>query len=141
MGLDEIRGLKGFPGGNKRPTMPSKAVLNRWFIERRPEMTGVCWHCGERSCVYDDMLYKHSIAHILPKAIFKSVAVHPLNWIELCFWPPSCHANFDNFSLDIIDLNCFSIVIDRFVQIYPYISPWERKNIPNALIQYIEVEK
>jgi len=141
VGLDQIRGLKGLDGVEKRPIAVSKAVLDRWFKDIRPEMTGICAHCGGGTCAFDNSMYKFSIAHILPKNIFRSVMVHPLNWIELCFWPPSCHTNFDNLSLDIIELNCFSLVIDRFVQMYPSIHRTERRFIPSALLQYVEVEK
>jgi len=117
------------------------AELNRWFIERRGEMKGRCLHCGSKSCKEDDNYYKFSIAHILPKRIFKSVATHPLNWIELCFWGNSCHTNMDNNTFDLIDMNCFDTVIQRFVAMYPQIDSKERRYIPDVLLQYVEVEK
>ena len=117
------------------------AELKRWFIERRKELIGFCAHCGAKSCKDSDQYFKFSIAHILPKAIFKSVATHPLNYIELCFWNNSCHTNYDNKTLDIMDLNCFDTVIQRFVAMYPSIDPKERRYIPDVLLQYVEVEK
>lgn len=117
------------------------AELKRWFIDRRNDLTGVCAHCGSKSCKDSDQYFKFSIAHILPKNIFKSVATHPLNYIELCFWGNSCHTNFDNKTLDIMDLHCFDTVIKRFVVMYPDIAPKERKYIPDVLLQYVEVEK
>lgn len=115
--------------------------LDRWFKERRKEMTGQCSHCGDPSCKNSDQYYKFSIAHILPKNLFKSVKTHPQNWIELCFWNKSHHTNFDNKTLDIMELNCFDEVIRKFVAIYPDIAPKERKYIPDILLQYIEIEK
>lgn len=115
--------------------------LNKWFEERRKELTGVCAHCGGRSCKDNDKYWKFSIAHILPKNLFKSVATHPLNFIELCFFNNSCHTNFDHKTLDIMDLNCFDLVITRFVAMYPSIAKEERKYIPDVLLQYVEVEK
>jgi hypothetical protein len=117
------------------------ADLKRWFEDRRKEMTGRCAHCGSKSCKDSEEFYKFSIAHILPKRIFKSVATHVDNWIELCFWSPSCHSNFDNNTLDLIDLNCFDSVIQRFVSMYPAIDPKERRYIPDVLLQYIEIER
>jgi len=117
------------------------AGLKRWFEDRRKEMTGRCLHCNDKSSKDSDKYFKFSIAHILPKRLFKSVATHPLNWIELCFWGNSCHTNFDNNTLDIIELNCFDTVIERFVAIYPAIDKSERKYIPDILLQYAEVEK
>lgn len=125
----------------KQERAGGRTEKEQWFLDRRKEMTGNCWHCGGKSCKNADMYFRNSIAHILPKSIFKSVAYHPLNWIELCFWDPSCHTNFDNHTLDVIDLNCFDTVIERFVKIYPEIDAKERKHIPDILLQYVEVER
>lgn len=116
------------------------ADLDRWFQERRKEMGGQCLHCGGITCKDNTEYYKFSIAHLLPKRLFKSVATHPLNWIELCFWNNSCHTNFDQCTLDITELNCFDIVIERFVAMYPDIAPKERKYIPDVLLQYVKNE-
>lgn len=118
------------------------AELNRWFEERRAEMTGWCVNCGKRSCKYDDNCFKFSIAHILPKAYFPSIKTHPDNWIELCFWGKnSCHTNMDNKILDLIDMNCWDEIVVKFQNMYPYIAPKERKRIPNILLQYINTDK
>lgn len=114
--------------------------LQRWFEIRHKEMKGVCQHCNGRT-EKNRTTYKNSIAHILPKAYFKSVATHPLNWIELCFYGNSCHTNFDNKMLDLIELNCFDEVITKFVALYPDIAENEKKRIPQVLLQYIETEK
>lgn len=114
--------------------------LEKWFKERRKGMTGKCSNCGEPSCKSADN-YKNSIAHILPKAYFPSVATHKDNWIELCFWNNSCHTQMDNKMLDLIDMNCFSEIVDKFVKMYPSIATIEKRRIPSVLMQYIEVEK
>lgn len=113
--------------------------INDWFKERAKEMTGTCKHCGGKT-QKGQKNYKCSIAHILPKAYFHSVATHPDNWIELCFYGKSCHTNFDQSMIDIMDLNCFDEVIEKFVRIYPSIAKSERKRIPTVLLQYIDVE-
>ena len=116
------------------------AELQRWFEERHKELTGVCSHCG--GCTEKGKSsYKCSIAHILPKAYFKSVATHPLNYLELCFYGKSCHTNFDNHQIDIMELNCFDEVIKRFVAMYPSIALQERRRIPQILLDYLDVEK
>jgi len=119
----------------------SNGALTRWFKDKRELMTGFCSHCGGKSCKDNSGYYKFSIAHILPKAYFKSVATHPDNWIELCFFGNSCHTNFDQLTLDITDLSCFDTVIEKFVRIYPSIAKEERRRIPKVLLEYIEVEK
>lgn len=162
MGLNEIRKLKEqakLPKQKIPYRIPKKSAkkiaqekeekvqrvgggneLDRWFKERRKGMTGLCAHCGDPSCKNSDQYYKFSIAHILPKNLFKSVKTHPQNWIELCFWNKSHHTNFDNKTLDIMELNCFDTVIQRFVAMYPGIAPKERKYIPDVLLQYINTE-
>lgn len=111
--------------------------LQRWFEDRKKEMKGSCQHCGGRTQAGTPS-YKCSVAHILPKAYFKSVATHPLNWIELCFYGKSCHTNLDNQMLDIMELNCFDEVIEKFIKIYPAISESERRRIPDILLQYLK---
>jgi hypothetical protein len=169
MGLAEIQALKErakLPKEKKQYTIPKKsakkiaqekeqteqvqignemvkgnAELQRWFEGRRKEMKGVCANCGGKSCKDSDKYFKFSIAHLLPKAYFKSVATHPDNWIELCYFGKSCHTNLDNLSLDITDLSCFDSVIEKVVKIYPSIAKEERRRIPKVLLEYIEVEK
>ena len=120
----------------------SGAELNRWFENRRKEMTGYCDNCGMPSCKDSDEFFKFSIAHILPKAYFGSVKTHEKNWLELCFWgEKSCHTNMDNKFLDLIDMSCWETIIQRFVAMYPEIAENEKKRIPKVLLQYIEVEK
>ena len=104
-----------------------------WFQARRIEMTGTCMHCGGKTCKDNDKLFRNSICHILPKSIFKSVAFHPLNQVELCFWSPSCPTNMDNGILMPYEMNCWSIIIDRFRIIYPEIAESERKYLPDYL--------
>ena len=115
------------------------AELQRWFEDRHKEMKGKCQHCLGKT-EKGKGTYKCSIAHIFPKAHFKSVATHPDNWIELCFYGNSCHTNLDNYSLDISELNCFDEVIRKVVAIYPNIAISERRRIPQVLLNYIETE-
>lgn len=137
----------------RQPIISSSAALDRWFKERKPELTGKCKHCGGKTYIEQEIadddsevyrnkmdIYKHCIAHILPKAYFPSVATHKLNWIELCFWGRSCHTNFDNYTLDITELNCYDEVIEKFVAMYPDIDKKERRRIPAVLMQYVEVD-
>lgn len=116
-------------------------TLSEWFADRHKEMTGKCKHCGGRTCKNDSLFFKHSIAHILPKRLFPSVATHPDNWIELCFWERNCHGNMDNGILDLIDMHCWDEIVEKFIRIYPAIDPKERRHIPDILLQYVENNK
>jgi len=113
--------------------------LQRWFEERRKEMTGICQNCGGKTQAFNTN-YKNSIAHILPKAYFKSVATHPSNSIELCFYGKSCHTNLDNKMLDLIEMACWDEIVTKFCIMYPSIDKKERRRIPNLLLQYIQTE-
>lgn len=120
----------------------SGAEMQRWFENRRKELTGRCANCGNKSCKDSDEFYRFSICHILPKAYFPSVKTHESNWIELCFWgEKSCHTNLDNRMLDLINMSCWETIVQRFVAMYPYIAENEKKRIPQVLLQYLEVER
>lgn len=135
--LIKLRNTPDIVEGGKPPK--DYAVLDRWFKERQKEMTGRCANCSGKSEKYSQM-YKCSIAHLLPKKLFKSVATHPDNWIELCFYGNSCHTNFDNHMIDWVELNCFDTVIKKFAKIYPDIAESERRHIPAVLMEYLKVE-
>jgi hypothetical protein len=157
MGLREIQMMKEaakLPKIKKSYSIPKKSAkriaqemnadndeLLDWFKAQRKSMTGKCQHCGGKTMKDDDTKYHYSIAHLLPKAYFPSVATHKDNWIELCFYGQSCHTNLDNGALDLIDLNCFDEVIKKFVAMYPSIEKEERRRIPSILLNYLEVEK
>jgi hypothetical protein len=68
------------------------------------------------------------------------VATHPDNFLELCFYGNSCHTNFDNKMLDLIEMNCFDTIIEKFTKIYPAIAQEEKRRIPSILIEYLKVE-
>lgn len=125
---------------DKNVNIVGGAELQRWFNDRRKEMTGFCQNCGGKSCKDDDKCFKFSLAHLLPKAYFKSIATHPDNWLELCFFGNSCHTNFDNKMIDIMDLSCFDTVIQKFVKLYPSIATDEKRRIPAVLIEYLKNE-
>lgn len=113
--------------------------LDRWFKDRRLEMTGFCKNCRNPSFKNNPEYFRFSIAHILAKrkSMFPSVATHPENWIELC---GDCHTNLDNCMIDLIDLSCWDEVVTKFVSMYPSIPKEERKRIPDILLQYIKNE-
>lgn len=127
---------------NQHKLPVSGAELKRWFADRRKEMTGRCDNCQYPTCKNDDDKFHYSIAHILPKAYFKSVATHPFNYLELCFWGlNSCHTQMDNKMIDLTEMACWDKIVTRFVAMYPDIAPEERRRIPQILLQYVEVEK
>jgi hypothetical protein len=166
--IRRIKAQAGIPKPKKVYQIPKKSAkkikqeimakgddeaLQLWFEDRKKDLTGVCKHCGgktftdvDRALIDEEIyrndkeFYKHCIAHILPKAYFKSVATHPLNFIELCFWSNNCHGNMDNKVLDLTDMNCWDEIVERFVAMYPFIAKEERKRIPEVLMNYIQTD-
>jgi hypothetical protein len=122
--------------GKKDPS----ADKERWFQERRKEMTGKCKNCQKPSYKNSNEYFRYSIAHILAKrkSMFPSVATNPDNWIELC---TDCHINLDNCMIDLTDLACWNEVVVKFQKIYPSIATEEKKRIPDILLQYINTDQ
>lgn len=122
---------------------PGAPSLTEWFNERRLEMTGVCQHCGGQSQKWSNRNFHFSICHILPKAVFKSVATHKWNWIELCFWSNSCHTNMDNKNekFEMNKLKCWPEIVRRFKLVYPDVAASERGKIPDLLLQELTIEE
>lgn len=124
--------------GKKDPA----AAKERWFQEQRKSMTGKCANCGKPSCRDSDEYFRFSIAHILAKAYFKSVATNDNNWIELCFWGEnSCHSQMDNNMLDMTQMSCWDQIVVKFQRMYPFIDPKEKRRIPDILLQYINTDQ
>lgn len=111
--------------------------LQLWFEERRIEMTGMCvCGCGKNSSKHEDNNYKSSICHILCKKLFKSIATHPLNWVELNFWEGH-HTTFDNMGYEHCKRTkseLWEIVLTKFKLLYPHIHQNEHKFIPQILL-------
>lgn len=78
----------------------------KWFKARRREMTGTCQcGCAEASSKNDDVNFRSSAAHIIPKSLAPSVMYHPLNFVERRFWAgktgaSACHTMMDEAGLD-----------------------------------------
>jgi hypothetical protein len=106
-------------------------IMDAFFNVMRLKMTGKCLFCGGNTMKKDDEKFHFSLAHLLPKAIFKSIATHPDNIIELCFWGESCHTNFDNGSISwefIKDSKEWLQIKEQLITILPMVSQEERKH-------------
>jgi hypothetical protein len=117
--------------------------MDKFYEERRKEMTGRCLFCKGKTEKKNDETYRRSIAHLLPKRKnqFPSIALHPDNWLELCFYGESCHTNFDNGTITwelLRDSAEWEIIADKFKKIYPFIKEEEKKNIPPLLLKELK---
>lgn len=109
----------------------SESELDRFFADNRSKMTGHCLFCNADTMKKDNDKFHFSMAHLLPKAIFKSVATHPDILIELCFYNNSCHTNFDNGTITwefIKDSKEWEIIKEKLLNILPAVAMEERKH-------------
>lgn len=109
----------------------SDSEMDIFFASLRRGMKNKCLFCGGKTMKEDDEKFHFSLAHLLPKAIFPSVATHPENIIELCFWGESCHTNFDNGKITwefIHSSHEWLIIKEKLLLVLPAIAPEERKH-------------
>lgn len=109
----------------------SDSSMDLFFGQMRKTMKNKCLFCGARTMKDDNEKFHFSLAHLLPKAIFKSIAMHPKNIIELCFYQNSCHTNFDNGMITwefIKDSKEWEIIKEQLLEILPLVSEEERKH-------------
>lgn len=115
--------------------------LQRWFIHRSKEMVGKCYECGEKSCKGDLRYWKFSVCHILAKSLYPSVATHPLNFVELCHFGQSHHANMDNNGYEYVSQKMprtWELIIERIKLMYPSIK--EKSKIPEIILQELKIK-
>lgn len=90
----------------------NKTELDRWFayvatvIKSNPH----CWGCGE---FIPEQYYRHASAHIFPKALFPSIATHPLNFLVLSAGC-GCHSEFDSSIEKAANMRVWGMAVDRF---------------------------
>lgn len=104
------------------------AVYN-FFVEMRPSMTGKCLFCNSKSEKHNDETFHFSLAHLLPKSSFPSVATHQDNVIELCYYGESCHSQFDNNKITwemIFDSAEWPMIREKLLKVLPMVAPNER---------------
>jgi len=114
----------------------------RWFKARRKEMVGVCQcGCAKPSQKKDDMYFRHSAAHIFPKAKFESVMYHPLNWVERAFFG-GCHTNMDEGGLDKWqNMADWDDIVEKFHQLSPLLTDEERATKFYSKLEKLVYEK
>lgn len=105
--------------------------MDLFFKSLRKGMKNKCLFCGGVTMKNDDEKFHFSLAHLLPKAIFKSVATNPDNIIELCFWNNSCHTQFDNGRITwefVKDSKEWEIIKEKLLNVLPIVAMEERKH-------------
>lgn len=104
-------------------------AVYQFFLEQRPTMTGKCLFCNGVTEKKNDDMFHFSLAHLLPKSSFPSVATNPDNLIELCFYNESCHTNLDSGKITfemLADSAEWPIIKDKLLRVLPAVAPQER---------------
>jgi hypothetical protein len=106
-----------------------KMKLDEWFLSTRQKLTGKCQcGCGENSSKSDNLYFKHSCCHIFPKSKFKSVATHPLNFVERAFWG-GCHSVMDDTSIKRwVNMADWQDIKHKFAILSTHLTPTEKAN-------------
>lgn len=146
MGIENIRALKALalePKPSKVYIIPKKSkkrlerekyghpvavnAIDEFFKACRKQMTGTCQcGCGNPSQKSSDQYYRHSVAHIFPKAIFESIKTHPLNWVERAFWG-GCHGTMDNAGVQKWPgMADWDDIAAKVSVLYPLLTPQEK---------------
>ena len=119
--------------------------MDLFFEAMRKKMKGVCLFCGGKTEKENDETYRRSIAHLMQKSVFKSVATNENNWVELCFYGNSCHTNFDSGKITwefLFDSKEGEILKEKLLLVLPAVAPIERKNkLYNRLIELVYGKK
>lgn len=105
--------------------------LDRWYQDRRIEMTNCCIECGKRTNKINDKYYRWSVCHIVPKSLVPSVAINIFNWVELC---QLHHQEFDSTFDKAANMMCFGEVKMKFELFKHLITPQEMRKINPHLL-------
>lgn len=116
-----------------RESHPNKILQQQtqwnWYEDKIRQLKYRCENCGDR-IIHKDKKYDHwAICHVLPKAIFKSIATHDDNWWEGC---NTCHTLYDEYFQNhderLTEMQILPVVIEKIKILKPFISEHRRFN-------------
>lgn len=116
---------------------PATTDLQAWYDNIMKTEKAVCWETGEKIDKKDKKGWHGSIAHILPKKTFRSVATHPKNYLILKMWGGT-HARYDVSWQSASKMKVWPTAVQRFLEIYPHIADSEKKYLPDVLLKELE---
>jgi hypothetical protein len=113
-----------------------KKALDLWFANQIKVMPKQCENCNEYLNPYAPWGARAYVAHILPKRLFDSVKIHPMNRMFLCI---HCHTDFDNKGEQYaLRMPALPIILERFMQFLHNIHNDELRLLPNYLAEVYE---
>jgi hypothetical protein len=94
--------------------------------------------CGEYLNQYAPWGAKAYVAHVLAKAKYNSVRIHPLNKVFLCI---QCHTNFDQWPAEkVLKMKVYPFVLPIALQLLNSLQPCELTKLPGWLQLSIDNE-
>ena len=136
--------IRRTPIAFKKTINPSDDNMQKWFDDRRKEMTGKCCLCGGRTEKFNDITYKRSIHHLFEKRknMFPSVSTNKFNFLELCFYDNSCHSQIHNGKITwelLLDSQEREMILEKCKKIVPFIAKEEIKHLPDILKNIFDI--
>ena len=107
--------------------------LQKWYAEIMKKEEPICWETGHKINKNDKFAWQGSIAHVLSKKLFPSVATHPHNYLILEMYG-GAHGQYDSSWKNAQRMKVWKIALERFIMIEPDIALGERKYIPDCLM-------
>lgn len=114
--------------------------LQNWYATIMKKEEGKCWETEERIDKNDTFGWHGSIAHILPKGDYPSVATHPLNYMILKMWGGT-HGQYDSSWENASKMKVWQHCCKVFNILYPLLTAEEKRKLPDVIIQEINPEK
>ena len=134
----------------KEQRADGETELQEWFTRIMKAEKPVCWETGQsidtRKSANDPdgkpvknfvNEFHGSIAHILPKKIFKSIKTHPKNYLILKMWG-GIHARYDLSWDSASKMKVWPVAVKRFIEMYDDIADSEKKYLPDVLLKELE---
>lgn len=111
--------------------------LQKWYIDIMKKEKPICWETGELINTNDELGWIGSIAHILPKKQYKSVATHPLNYMILKMWGGT-HSMYDSSWEKASKMKVWSYACKIFNTLYPLLTNEEKAKLPDIIRKEIK---
>lgn len=117
-----------------------KTDLEKWYAVIMEKEIGRCWETGKVISKADKDGWHASIAHVLPKKLFPSVATHTRNYLILSA-REGAHSRYDLSWQSAQEMRVWPIAMSRFFELEPDIADNERKYLPDFFLLALEARK
>jgi hypothetical protein len=119
----EKKPLRRIKSGKSKDTS-----LKNWYKDKMKNEKPVCWETGNKINKNDKLGWHGSIAHILPKSLFPSVATHPKNYMVLDMWG-GVHAQYDRNWKSASKMKIWKYATGVIKELYPILTAEEKRRL------------